>query len=34
MQYLNLATQYYNTNFNMCAQNPKELNETYRNQIA
>ena len=33
MQYLNLATQYHNTNFIMCAQNPKELNETYRNQI-
>ena len=33
MQYLNLATQLRNTNFIMCAQNPKELSETYRNQI-
>ena len=34
MQYLNLATQYHNTNLIMCAENPKELNETYKNQIA
>ena len=32
MQYLNLETQYHNTNFIMYAQNPKELNETCRNQ--
>ena len=34
MQYLNLATQYHNTNFIMCTQNPKKRNEAYRNQIA
>ena len=34
MQYLNLTTQFHNTYFIMYAQNPKELNETNRNQIA
>ena len=29
-----MATQYHNTNFIKCAQNPEKLNETYRNEIA